>query len=98
MDDDKSRGRSDPVDWTKVAASLARAFCVALVPQLDKLRESGRSHLALRVTIDVDNVSNEISNQKQTILNISYFKIAITWSWVLLYAFYHFAGHGLSQC
>ena len=48
------RGRE--ADPTRVAEGVARAVGVALLPALPKLREEGLSPLAVRVSLDQDNV------------------------------------------
>ena len=47
---------AEPVDLSRLAESLAGAFCVALVPQLDELKEEILSPLALKVNIHPENV------------------------------------------
>jgi cation transporter-like permease len=46
------------LDISRVSESIARAFCVALVPLLDLLATSGVLILAVRANLDPDNVSN----------------------------------------
>jgi hypothetical protein len=49
------RGRE--TDPARVAEGVARAVGVALLPALPKLKEEGLSPLAVRITLDQDNVS-----------------------------------------
>ena len=48
-----------PVDLSRLAEKLASATCASLGPTLPLLAESGFFKLALRVTIDSENVSFE---------------------------------------
>ncbi len=50
-------GRGREADPTRVAESVARAVGVALSPALTRLKQEGLSPLAVRVTLDQDNVS-----------------------------------------
>ncbi|XP_071478927.1 uncharacterized protein [Diadema antillarum] len=49
----------EPVDLSRLAESLATAFCLALSPNLNELREAGLVKLGLRVTIDMEQVGYE---------------------------------------
>ncbi|CAH1776117.1 unnamed protein product [Owenia fusiformis] len=51
--------RGEPVDLSRLAETLASATCLALAPYLSKLKEAGMTKLALRATIDNDNVGYE---------------------------------------
>ena len=50
-------GRFEPVDLSRLAETLSSAVCVALSSKLQQLAEAGLYRLALRATIDNDNVS-----------------------------------------
>ena len=46
----------DPPDPARAAEGVARAVCVALMPHLLQLKEEGLSPLAVRVSLEPDNV------------------------------------------
>lgn len=50
---------TDPIDISRVSESLARATCIALVPELDSLSKVNLSTIAVRANIHPDNVSYE---------------------------------------
>ncbi|XP_024214471.1 zinc finger FYVE domain-containing protein 9 isoform X2 [Halyomorpha halys] len=50
---------TDPIDISRVSESLARATCIALVPELDSLSKLNLSTIAVRANIHPDNVSYE---------------------------------------
>ena len=54
--EDQPSGLSDPADHSRLTENVARAFCVALCPQLKLLKEDGMGKLGLRVTLDSDQV------------------------------------------
>lgn len=54
--EDRGTSRCEPVDLSRLAETLARACCLALVPHLDLLRDAGLTRLALRATIDSERV------------------------------------------
>ena len=54
--EDRGTSRCEPVDLSRLAETLARASCVALVPHLDLLKDAGLTRLALRATIDTERV------------------------------------------
>ncbi|XP_061099424.1 zinc finger FYVE domain-containing protein 9-like isoform X2 [Conger conger] len=54
--EDQPSGLSDPADHSRLTENVARAFCVALCPQLKLLKEDGMAKLGLRVTLDSDQV------------------------------------------
>ena len=51
------RGGRDP-DPTRVAEGAARAVGIALIPHLANLKKDNLSPLAVRITLDQDNVSS----------------------------------------
>ena len=53
-------GSGEPVDLSRLAETLASACCVALVPQLDKLKEASLTKIGLRVSIQAETVSTNI--------------------------------------
>ena len=57
--EDGGNSRMEPVDLSRLAEMLASAFCLALTPHLDALKEAGLTKLALRCSIDRENVSIE---------------------------------------
>ena len=54
--EDRGTSRCEPVDLSRLAETLARASCLALVPHLDLLKDAGLTRLALRATIDTERV------------------------------------------
>ena len=50
----------DPLEVNKLSESIARATCVALTKLLDLLAASGMTILAVRATIDQEDVSIEL--------------------------------------
>lgn len=56
-DDDQPFGMHYPVDINKLSESIARATCTALVKLLDLLANAGLVKIAVRATIQPDNVS-----------------------------------------
>ncbi|XP_038066295.1 uncharacterized protein LOC119736358 [Patiria miniata] len=56
-----------PVDLSRLAEMLSSAFCVAMTGQLDELKEAGMVMLALRVTVDSDNVGYEAGSKGEVL-------------------------------
>ena len=52
----QSDSRCEPVDLSRLAETLSRAASLALTGHLDKLKEAGLTKLALRVTVDTEQV------------------------------------------
>ena len=52
----------DPPDPARAAEGVARAVCVALMPHLLQLKEEGLSPLAVRVSLEPDNVMYEVGS------------------------------------
>lgn len=48
---------TDSDDPARAAGHLARAICMALTPQLDKLKDADLTPLAVRVNLDPESVS-----------------------------------------
>ncbi|XP_041475022.1 uncharacterized protein LOC121423664 isoform X1 [Lytechinus variegatus] len=55
----------EPVDLSRLAESLASAFCLALSGSLNELREAGLVKLGLRVTVDIERVGYESGSKGQ---------------------------------
>ncbi|XP_781105.3 uncharacterized protein LOC575625 isoform X1 [Strongylocentrotus purpuratus] len=55
----------EPVDLSRLAESLASAFCLALSGSLNELREAGLVKLGLRVTVDIEKVGYESGSKGQ---------------------------------
>lgn len=50
---------TDPIDISRVSELLARATCIALVPELDSLAKANLTTIGIRANIHPDNVSYE---------------------------------------
>ncbi|OXU21599.1 hypothetical protein TSAR_014260 [Trichomalopsis sarcophagae] len=62
-DDDQPFGMHYPVDINKLSESIARATCTALVKLLDLLANAGLVKIAVRATIQPDNVGYEAGSE-----------------------------------
>ena len=57
MQTNEETARVEPVDLSRLAETLSTALSVALSPKLQQLAEAGLFKIALRATIDNENVS-----------------------------------------
>ena len=57
--EDAGNSRCEPVDLSRLAETLAQACCIALTPQLDRLKEASLTRIGLRCTIDRDRVRRQ---------------------------------------
>ncbi|XP_064625104.1 zinc finger FYVE domain-containing protein 9-like isoform X2 [Lineus longissimus] len=62
IQEDSGTSRCDPVDLSRLAETINRAACVALVPHLDKLKEESLTKIGLRITVDAEKVGYEIGS------------------------------------
>ena len=67
------------LDISRVSESIARAFCVALVPLLDLLATAGLLILAIRATLDPDNVSHTIYSISSQLFFLHVMFVVIGW-------------------
>ncbi|ELT98136.1 hypothetical protein CAPTEDRAFT_178790 [Capitella teleta] len=63
--EDQSNPRFEPVDQSRLAETLAQACCIALTKHLDPLKEAGLAKIALRATIDAEQVGYEVGSNGQ---------------------------------
>uniref|UniRef100_T1HBW8 FYVE-type domain-containing protein n=1 Tax=Rhodnius prolixus TaxID=13249 RepID=T1HBW8_RHOPR len=59
LQSEDSKKAADPIDISRVSESLARATCMALVPDLDSLAAANLNMLSVRATIHPDSVGYE---------------------------------------
>ncbi|XP_064869893.1 zinc finger FYVE domain-containing protein 9-like isoform X2 [Oncorhynchus nerka] len=67
-DQAQPNGLSDPADHSRLTENVARAFCVALCPHLQLLKEDGMAKLSLRVTLDSEQVGYLAGSNGQPLL------------------------------
>jgi MAD (mothers against decapentaplegic) interacting protein len=60
--EEQSNPRFEPVDQSRLAEALAQACCIALTKHLDALKEAGLTKIALRATLDAEQVWDFINN------------------------------------
>ncbi|KAL3868060.1 hypothetical protein ACJMK2_040898 [Sinanodonta woodiana] len=60
--EERASGKSEPVDLSRLAETLASACCIALTPHLEKLQESSLTRVGLRVTIDSERVGYQVGS------------------------------------
>ncbi|KAL0609205.1 Zinc finger FYVE domain-containing protein 9 [Plecturocebus cupreus] len=59
---------NDPADHSRLTEHVAKAFCLALCPHLELLKEDEMTKLGLRVTLDSDQVGYQAGSNGQPLL------------------------------
>ncbi|XP_050401600.2 zinc finger FYVE domain-containing protein 9 isoform X2 [Patella vulgata] len=67
IQNEDASSRWEPVDLSRLGEMLASAFCIAMTPHLDRLKEASLSKLGLRVTLDSERVGYEIGGNNEKI-------------------------------